>query len=161
LQEMRWPGSGGRGCHPRWPHSDRATQREQKEQIPVAAEPGYFACGCITIGYHLLVIPNLPLPYAACHPDQVYFKESHSQRAGRVCAIVLDLHGVTLGRPPDQRTNFSGRSTTGLLISKRDTGQAVREHRAPEFERSIDVLVSRIRREIEIDPLDAANLKAR
>jgi hypothetical protein len=36
-----------------------------------------------------------------------------------------------------------------LLISKRDTGQAVREHRALEFERSIDVRVSRIRREIE------------
>jgi len=48
-----------------------------------------------------------------------------------------------------------------LLISKRDTGQAVREHRALEFERSIDARVSRIRREIEIDPLDAPDLKAR
>src|ERR1700722_6161032 len=110
---MRWPGSGGRGRHPRWLTSGWATQREQKEQIPVAAEPGYFARGCITIGYHLLVIPDLPLPYAACHPDQVYFKESHSQRAGRVRAIVPDLHGVSLGRPPDQLTNFGDPSITG------------------------------------------------
>ena len=48
-----------------------------------------------------------------------------------------------------------------LLISRRDTGQAVRTHGAPEFERSIAVLASRIRRKIEIDPQAAANLKAR